>query len=229
MEIVTFIVFEIFALFILIPLIYGMRIYRTFSSDLRIFYLYLVVVLIEWSIGTTLALLGRNNHYVINIIAMIDLGFLLWVFSLWQKKLKIQLAIRITIILFVIVVLSELFILKNIYDFSIFSGPLEYAIFIIVSALSLYQLNTETEGVITEQPRFWISAGVLLFASGGLVVLIFSQLLLKSDQELMRNALIIQSVSSAVAYILYFVGFRCHYHFIYKANKSGGSFSSVQP
>jgi hypothetical protein len=202
-----------------IPIIYGMKAFRTFGADLRIFYSYLIILMIAWIIATVFAFQGKNNHVILNVVSMIEFGLLLWVVSLWQKNSRIQLAIRITIIAYVIILLSEIIVMQNINDFTTFSGPLEYVMFIVFSALTLYGVNQDTNSILTDQPRFWISSGILLFSSGALVVIIFSRWLLQNNPSLLKNALIIQSVSSSVANILYFVGFRCHY----KMQKSGGS------
>lgn len=206
-------------MFVFIPVIYGMIRFRTFSLDLRIFYVYLFLVMLEWSVATIYAFMGKNNHFLLNIFLMIELALPLWVFSLWQKNARIQFIIRITIIVFVFILIAEIFVLNDINNFTKYSGPLENVILIIVSALTLYEINKNTEVILTDQPRFWISSGILLYSSGALVLTNLSQWLLRNNPDLLRNALIIESAASSVAYIFYFMGFRCHY----KMQKSGGS------
>ena len=207
-----------FEIFSLLPLIYGLRIYRRFDGELRLFYWYLLAGFLNWLVGLFVVLQAKNTLWIANIFLPIELAFLLWLFSLWEKHDSIQLAMRVTIILFVLVWLAEISFLKNLREFSQISSPMENIILIIASFLIIHDANKDSEIMLTDQPRFWIATGILLSSSGVVVILILSNWLLKFYPDIFRYAIFVSPISSSVAQILFFGGFRCHY----RLQTSGG-------
>jgi hypothetical protein len=211
MGLTLFYIYQSFSVFTLLPIIYGLKIYDKFNREMRIFYIFLCITFLQLAVATYLAFQGKNTLWIVNLYTPIEVGFILWLYSLWQKNRMIQLALRISIIIFVCIWLGEIIVLKNIRDFTILSGPLDNFLVIIASAISLYDANKDSEIIITDNPQFWISSGLLLFNSSMLVILILSHTLLKYKPDILQNAMFVQPISSMFAQILFFGGFRCYY------------------
>ena len=213
-----FFVWAFFSVFNFLPVIYGLKIFQTLNKELRIFYWYLMAGLIDWLVGLFFALQSRNTLWLNNLFLPIELGFVLWLFAMWQTRLKIKYVLQFTFLGFVVVFITELIIARNLFDYTLISGPLESVILIVASFLTIHDANKDYDTMLTDQPRFWISTGILLASSGVIVVQVLSHMLLQYHRDLFQYAIFVSPLSNTLAQFLFFGGLRCHY----KLQKSGG-------
>jgi hypothetical protein len=181
--------------------------YNKLTPPMRTFVLYLSVSLLLTIIMTVLVLQGKNTLWLMNLGLPIYAGIILWTYSMWQEQPLVQLLIRISIIIFVVVWCIEISVFHRLYGFTVFAKPLLNLLFLIVACLTIFRANMNTETPIVDQPRFWISSGIVLYFGGVMMINLFSNPLLHLSEQTLRNILYIQPALNLAAHILYLKGY----------------------
>jgi hypothetical protein len=174
---------------------------------MRSFFLYVSVSLFLTIIMTVLAVQGKNTLWLMNLGLPIYAGTILWTFSLWQDQPLWQLLFRISIIVFVIVWCIEISVVQRLYNYTVVAKPLLNLLFLTAACLTIFRANMNTEIPIIEQPRFWISSGIVLYYGGMMMINLFSNPLLNLSQETLRKILYIQPALNLAAHVLYLKGY----------------------
>jgi uncharacterized membrane protein len=165
-----------------------------------------------------MATMGKQNLWLMNIFNPIEYFFLVWLFSYWQKSARVKLVMRISIGMYFVVWLGEILILDNLTGFSKFAEPLAGIIFVIAACMTLYEGNKNENVLFIDEPRFWISAGVLTYFSAVLTLAVTSNTLLNMSAESLKIAWTIQNIANVLSTILFLESFHCRYRVL----KSGG-------
>jgi len=192
----------------LIPILYGVFHFPKLLLPLKIFFFMQLVSLLFTIVMTVLAKQGINNLWLMNTTMPIYTVLVMWMFSFWETRQVIQNIFKITAILFCILWATELIVNGSFFQFTKYSRPLMNILFIGVSCLAVYEDNKNEEVLLVEQPRFWISSGLIIYYSGTLVVNLLANTLLRISEDVLRDALYLQSVLNLFTSILYVQGLR---------------------
>lgn len=192
----------------LIPLLYGVFHFKKLLLPLKIFFFMQIVSLLFTIVMTVLAKQGINNLWLMNTTMPIYTVLLMWMFSLWETRPVIQNIFKITAILFCILWVTELIVNGSFFQFTKYSRPVMNILFIGVACLAVYEDNKNEEVLLVEQPRFWISSGLIIYYSGTLVVNLLANTLLRISEDVLRDALYLQSVLNLFCSLVYVQGFR---------------------
>jgi len=193
----------------LIPLLVAVPNFKKLDRPLRIFAWYMMLSLLLTILMTVLALRKMNNLWVMNLSQPIYVVMILWVFQLWESETKLRTLMKGCIVLFVSVWLYEIILQNKVMQFSTYTIPLEGIIFIFVSCLTIYQANRDLDEPIVDKPRFWISAGMLLYFGGVIIIDLVSERLLEKSDETLRLVLLLQVTLNLCAQIFYLIAYRC--------------------
>lgn len=143
----------------------------------KIFFPYLLVVLITESYGAYLRLSGIFNSYVYNIFMPIYLYtfslILLYILKA-EKLLRYKYLLLSSIVLFYVFILYRFGISKLLSEILVTSN----FIFSILCLIYLYRLMSDNLSInILKLPEFWIVVGILVYSFGSITVWLFMGLL----------------------------------------------------
>ena len=143
----------------------------------KIFFPYLLVVLITESYGAYLRLSGIFNSYVYNIFMPIYLYtfslILLYILKA-EKLLRYKYLLLSSIVLFYVFIFYRFGISKLLSEILVTSN----FIFSILCLIYLYRLMSDNLSInILKLPEFWIVVGILVYSFGSITVWLFMRLL----------------------------------------------------
>ncbi len=209
----------------IIPFVFGIIHYRELSRPVRIFFAYITMTL---GLTVVMAILFRfkmNNLWVMNLSFPIYAWLILRMYAMWEKQRRARIAIWICFLVFLAVWLIEMVFFNRLRSFTVVASPMRDIIFILIACYAIYEANKDMLAPITELPIFWISAGVILYHGGVLLLDLVSAVLLVKSVATLKLVLLIQALVSFPAFLLYIGAFRCHY----PVQIPSGLSSSVQP
>lgn len=192
-----------------IPLLYGIGSFRRLDRPTKVFLSYLGMSFLQTVVMTILALHTINNLWIMNLSLPVNMGFLMWTDSQWQKHPLMRRILLLIIPLYAIVWGVELTFFTSFFEFTKIARPLEGLIFTLASCVIMYQIARESERSVLELPQFWISSGIMLYFGGMLAVNLFSEALYRSSMDSLRLAYSIQPALSLTAHLFYLGAFRC--------------------
>lgn len=152
---------------------------------------------------------GINNLWLLHLFTIIDYCLLIAVFALWQKNILLRRILQISIPLIIILGIISILYLENIRHFNNFTRPMTSLILTMVSAYTLFELNTEKIVSLFREPRFWVCSGVVLYFTSTLLIFSLSNILLNLPHHLVRVIFEFNIIMNIVANIIYTRGFLC--------------------
>lgn len=191
-----------------IPLVYGAIHFRKLNRPVRILFAWLAFSLSLTIIMTILAKQGIHNLWVMNLSLPVYVFLLMWMFSSWETNPEAVLVLRALIILFALIWIWEIVLVSSLFEFTTYSRPVMDVIIVTVCCFAIYQDTIDTEIPLIDRPRFWISAGLMLYYGGTLLLNLFSKILLEKSNDALQKALLVQPALSLVSHLLYTMGLR---------------------
>lgn len=192
----------------IIPLVYALIHYRKLDNPMKIILLWLSLSLLLTIVMTVMAKMHTHNLWLMNLGLPVYALLILRAFSFWEPNPKLRLMLLMLFTVFAVVWTIEIVIGDAWDSYSTFTRPLLSVVFVIVSCLAIYEGNNEPDILLTDQPKFWISAGLMIYYCGTTIMNLTSNALLHVSNEMMRSVLLIQPVLSLASHILYTVGFQ---------------------
>ena len=193
---------------------------RRLTPALRLVAACFVVMFVQDAAGWWMAEREINNLWIGHIGRPLQTLLLLLAFAEWQTGETGRRAVRFAGVGFVLL----WFLLLAVEDprtFSRFSQPLQAILVVSVAAWTLVRRTVRTFEAPLAEPWFWICAALLLYFGSGAVLGPVSNLLLRSQPELVRIAYLAKAVINIVAYLLVARGILCSQ----PSGSSGGSWS----
>ena len=138
---------------------------------------YLILLGLVDVFGLYLAFNRINNIWLFHLFTPLEYGFLVMVFSYWQKKSLLRLVLRLSIPLFALICLVNKLFLENLVTFDSFTASLEGSALIMISVYTLFNLYRGNSGPISKDPRFWITVAVLIYFAGSLPTFAFANII----------------------------------------------------
>lgn len=190
----------------IIPFLLGVIFFRNFSKDLKLYTIFFGIAVIFDQIVTYLSSKQQNSWFLINIWILIEYCGTIYVFSYWQKNIRIQKVLRWSIPAYSIFwFIAKIFQMEDLHWFPQYTRSIESIILTIVAIYTLIKLG-ETGTYINKHYQFWVCIGVLFYFSGNIIL--FSL----SDLRLVINLFIVHSILNILANFLYAGGFWCHHY-----------------
>lgn len=180
--------------------------FRRLGPDIKILLAYIGLLGLVDVLGLYLAFNRISNIWLFHLFTPLEYGFLVMVFSCWQKRSLLRLLLRLSIPLFALIcIVSKLFV-ENLVSFDSFTSSLESWALILISIYTLLGLHRDKSFPILGMPRFWIASAVLIYFSGNLPIFAFAN---------MAAVWTINHILNILSNILFAGGFLC-YHLRYR-------------
>ena len=159
-----------------IPFLAGVLAFKRLGPETRILVSYFALLGLVDVFGVYLALNKINNIWLFHLFTPLEYGFLVMVFSYWQRRSLLRLLLRVSIPLFVLIcIVSKLFV-EDLVSFDSFTSSLESWALILISIYTLLALHRDKSSPILGMPRFWIAAAVLIYFSGNIPIFAFANI-----------------------------------------------------
>ena len=177
--------------------------FRDLGKDLKLYTIFFGVSVVFDQIINYLAEHGQNSWLFGNIFHLIEYIMIIYVFSHWQKNIRLQRVLHWSIPVYTIFwIWVKIFGIEYMDKFPHYTRSVAAIIIAILAIYTLIKLE-ENESYIYKHYQFWICVGALLYFSGNIVL--FSL----SDIVLVNNLFFIHSILNISANFLYAGGFWC--------------------
>jgi hypothetical protein len=156
----------------------------------RLFIPFLFITVFADIAGSYLHFVSQSTAFtfIYNALLIISISYLLWFYSLSEPLEKLKFHLNYLIIFFNVFAISNLFFLQGFWSYNDFTEVLGDIMIVIVSSIFYYKLLVE------EMPRklfrysyFWLSAGLLLFYLGSIILYLFHPVIKEYYQETCIN------------------------------------------
>lgn len=186
-----------------LPFIVGLFFYRLLNVDMRVFFAFLSVGIVSTSIGVYLAIHAINNLLLFHIWTLIEYGFLITIFSFWQKNERFQRYLRWSIPLYMFLwLIGKVFLFEEFDQIQNATRSVGGIIITSVSIYTLYQIN-EMGNILFRDYRFWICLAILFYYPSSIAL--FSL----SDLKLVADAWHVHAIMNIGANLCYAASFLC--------------------
>jgi len=150
----------------LLPVIVAFLRLRFLNRELRAFTGLITVYSISIFLQFYLARASINNLWVAHFYNLIEFNTLAILFSDWVDGDWPKAIIRLTIVLFSFFWLFSKIFLERIDEPSVYTATIAKLVLGLMSIYLLFGFAKQTESLIIEDPRFWITASVLIASAG---------------------------------------------------------------
>ena len=193
---------------VIFPLALAKMGWRKLDQGMRYFAILLLLALLSES---TAFILGgyfkKDNRIVYDIFTAVEYAFFILVFSSWHGKNTFRTAMLVSIPVFLTVwITAKLFVgVSGEFD-SIFLS-LVSVVFVFISVVTLVKEMRDSEVLLVDNPRFWVSSGVLVYFAGNLFVFALIEQLLQPSVTRYHSAWLIHTALNVIKNILFSLGF----------------------
>lgn len=157
-----------------IPALAGAYFWKRRSPALKVFTALCWLTVIELGLSVTLGKSGMRNYFISDYYRLVEVECLLACYVLWIKNPRLSLAVKLTgISFFLLWLLDEIYWSDATHINSIMAIIARIVIIGATIALFSYVLQTATIPFL-QHPMFWIGTGELLYCTGTVLVLAFS-------------------------------------------------------
>ena len=196
----------------LIPFVMGLINYHRLRSSVRVFFYYCAVMMIGVFSEVIVSFWGINNHLIINVFRLFEI-ILFAIYYLRESKYSaLNYLAYSSVLLFFSIWIFTNFLQDKIEAFNSVDALTAGVIQLILSGVLLFIAVHKVDVIPTKTPKFWIASGILIYNSGTVVVLAFSNTLLEQGLELFNIAWHINWTLCIVSNLMYSYSFLLHDH-----------------
>ena len=187
----------------LIPFMIGLILYKNLNTAMKFVLLLFGVGLLIDAVGYYLYFFTQftSNIWFYHFYTLIECGLLLYIFSHWQKTIKMKRILRMSIPGFAVIWMGAKLFCEDFNQWDNYTSSLEGLLLVGVSFRTLYVVNTEQVKTVFQEPRIWISAAVLIYFSANLVTFALGNIIVNWGFH--------HAVVNIIANLLYAGGFLC--------------------
>ncbi len=156
-----------------------------------------------------LAFQNMNNLLVFHIFTLLSYVVLMTAFSIWAGRRRSRRIMQLSIPLFTVWWLVAKLTIEKLSRFDTLTLPLAAMLLVAASVYTLYHLSKSDVLLVHRDPRFWVSAAVMIYYSTGLATYAVANAIL-SDESIMVSAWHIRWVLSIVSNLCFGGGLMCH-------------------
>jgi hypothetical protein len=202
----------LFYIFLLVQygvvLLGGFR-YRSLPHPLRILEWFLVVTLGVVVMEFMLALFHVHNLWLSHFYTLIELMFIVLLYSLWIKQKRTRSVLLVSFLVFVVFWIVSKFTFE---PFSIndgWMGTFSKVLQITFSALLLVEIVKENEIAWMNDMRLWVVTGIVVYASGTFFLFALFNRMLQISPDRLRLIWSLNWILMIISNLLFARGFLC--------------------
>ena len=203
------VLFYISLLVVIVTVLVGGVHYKYLSRPLRILEWLIVINILEVGVQWILISLHVHNLWTMHYFTIIELAFIVLMYSSWIKQRYSRL-----ILFFVLAGFSILWIVSK-FTFEPLSiaddgtATISKILQIIFSTYLLLIVVKESNIIWTDDPRLWIAAGVIIYSAGTLFWVAFFNKMLEVSPKRLLQSLSYNWILMIISNLFYMRGFLC--------------------
>jgi hypothetical protein len=183
--------------------------YRILPRPLRILVWLIVFNVGETAIEWTLASFSIHNLWISHINTLVEFFFMVLLFSSWVKQKRIRLVLLVCFMTFIVLWITSKFSFEPFTHIDGWTATLSKILQVVFSIVLLLDVVKEVEIIWTNDPRFWVAAGIIIYSAGSLFMFaLFNKMLMVSPDRL-RFVWSLNWILMIVSNLLYVRGFLC--------------------
>ena len=190
-----------------LPVITGLYFYKRQHGILKILVVFFIFSCLTELLLYYLSSRAINNLWFVNIFFLIEYMVFSFVCAQFSGlKMIIRLSILFALLYTVAWVFTTFYIF-NIYRFNNLIRTVESILLIFFSGVALYQISMDVSVNLFKNPKFWFSAGILIYFSTNLIVFSIADMILDNRNPIIGNAWAIHSFWNIVTCFIFATGF----------------------
>jgi hypothetical protein len=162
-----------------IPAIAGIYQWKKLESSFKVLTVFFCYTAIHASIEEILRRMGINNLFLGNYHQVVEIECFLFFFSKWTENKKLIISIQYIGIGYLLFWVVNKFYFENATEFNEIIATLSNFILIVFSTLILFELVRKVTIPLFKHAVFWISASVMLYCAGTIIIFSFTNTLLQ--------------------------------------------------
>jgi len=192
-----------------VPMIIGLVRYKNLEKGVRALVVLCVANCCQTTLSFVLSMIRVRNLELLNDYRPVEIVLLGAVFYLLVQSRLVQRIVVACVALYVLVWLADKFTLDDPSQLNNRMAMLSRLIAIIISIAALYSGQKSLSGSFLRSSLFWVGTAVLLYSSGTLLLLGWSNQLAKSGMDTFITAWQINWVLLIMANLFYMKGLLC--------------------
>lgn len=187
----------------------GVKHYQAFPQEMRLLVIYFIIDLYISLSGTVMAMLGVNNLWQMNLQIPIEYGCFLWALAAWTGVERLKQVYRYSIPFFILVWGVSMAISGNFFVYNFVTRSILSSMIVFASLPILFIALRDSSLPVSLQPRFWISAGLVVNGAGNTTFLLITNHVIATSQSSLKYSWIAHSFTGVFSYFLFTAGFIC--------------------
>jgi hypothetical protein len=160
---------------IIVPLIIGLLYFQRLKLDMKFLVVFFFLIILIEVTNIILAYNCISNIWLLHIYTPLEYGFLVLIFSFWQKETALRKVLLISIPFFVLFSISIKMTLEDLNHFDNYTATFESIILVGISTYTLFNVSRKNRGALYSKPCFWVGIAVLIYFSGNLLAFALSK------------------------------------------------------
>lgn len=171
-----------------LPLLRGLFAWKKLVESQRIIYLLVIITFINDSLTIHLNRQSQNNLWVYHFFVPLYFCVLVYLYRKSLNSLPVKSVLYWCIGLFLVFSTTNSLFIQPLDSFNTNAITTSMVFYIILTIIYFYQLLAESLYTELERnPVFWLSAGVLLYNSGALILFILANYFLEEQRQLVMS------------------------------------------
>ncbi len=196
---------------VILPFVLGALSDKKLTPALRYFFYLVAFTLFTESTGLILGWVDSENLWLYNTYTAVEYSLLILMFTQLHEGKRFRRLLLGSIPVFIVIWIIATFFLEATDDFHGVFLSVESVVFVIIAVITLVKEMSDSTVLLVDNPIFWVSAGVLVYFAGNLLVFAFIDQLLKetleNSQVGMYSGWLIHTAMNVTKNILYAIAF----------------------
>ncbi len=189
-------------------LVGGFR-YRNLSHPLKILEWLIIVSILEAGLQWILASYNIRNLWTSHFYTLIEIAFLVFIYSSWTKKREYRLMLWLCLSAFIVLWVVSKFTFEPLSLLDGWTAAVSKVLQITFSAMILVDIVKESDVVWTSDSRFWVVAGIIIYSAGSLFFSALYNVMLQVSPDRLIVIMSMNWILMIVTYLFYARAFLC--------------------
>jgi hypothetical protein len=183
--------------------------YRNLPRPLKILEWLILISIVEVAVQFIVASFHYHNLWTSHFYTLIEIIFMILMYSVWMKRHQRQVMLLWGLSLFVICWIVSKFTFEPLSLLDGWTSAISMILQITFSIFLLVDVVKESDVPWTDDPRLWVAAAIIIYSSGNLFIFALFNRMLQISPDRLRVVMSMNWILIIVSYLLYARGFLC--------------------
>jgi hypothetical protein len=183
--------------------------YRNLPRSLRILEWLIIVSIVDVVLQWILASFHIRNLWTSHIYTLVEIVFVVFMYSQWIKKRQNRLILLLCLSAFIAFWIVGKLTFEPLSLLNGWTAAISKIFQIIISVFLLLDVVKENDIVWTDDPRLWVVASIIIYSAGSLSISVLFNMMLLDSYDRLRLVMPINWILIIVSNLLYARSFLC--------------------